>query len=153
MTRIYRLVKKKWSAHAFDGEGAKRYGGRWNSKGLACVYGAGSESLALLEVLAHLSDAELAHHYAMFEMEVDDDLVLYADITELPNNWRAEPAPLETASYGDTWLASGQSLALGLPSVIVPREWNYLLNIEHPAFAKAASGARLLNFDLDTRLL
>ncbi|WP_144431164.1 RES family NAD+ phosphorylase, partial [Pseudomonas syringae pv. coryli] len=51
MIAVYRLVKRKWLAQAFDGEGAKLYGGRWNSKGNACVYCAGSESLALLEVL------------------------------------------------------------------------------------------------------
>lgn len=149
---LYRLVKHKWRDQAFDGEGAKRYGGRWNSKGKACVYAAGSESLALLKVLVHLRDAGIAQQYVMFEMHVEDSMVLYADVPELPLNWRVEPAPLETAEYGDTWLASGQSLALGIPSIIVPREWNYLLNPHHPAFEAIAVTARQLDFDLDTRL-
>lgn len=37
--------------------------------------------------------------------------------------------------------------------IIVPREWNYLMNIYHPAFKGVAITARQLDFDLDTRLV
>ncbi|KTB75646.1 RES family NAD+ phosphorylase [Pseudomonas syringae] len=152
MIALYRLVKRKWLAQAFDGEGAKLYGGRWNSKGNACVYCAGSESLALLEILVHLNNASVARHYTMLELQIAEELILNARPDTLPPDWREEPAPPATASFGDAWLASGQSLALAVPSVIIPRECNYLLNVQHPEFRTVVAAARALEFDVDPRL-
>ncbi|HEX8544818.1 MAG TPA: RES family NAD+ phosphorylase [Pseudomonas sp.] len=153
MISIYRLVKRKWLAQAFDGEGARLYGGRWNSKGKACVYCAGSESLALLEVLVHLGNSSVIQHYAMLELQIPEEQILNARPDILPPDWRDEPAPPSTASFGDAWLESGQSLALAVPSVIIPRESNYLLNVQHPAYQTVISKARELDFMLDERLL
>ncbi|WP_426116367.1 RES family NAD+ phosphorylase [Pseudomonas sp. DSP3-2-2] len=153
MISIYRLVKRKWLAQAFDGEGARLYGGRWNSKGKACVYCAGSESLALLEVLVHLGNSAVIQHYAMLELQLPEQDILNASADILPADWRDEPAPPSTASFGDTWLESGQSLALAVPSVIIPRESNYLLNVQHPAYQAIVAEARELDFMLDERLL
>ena len=152
MISVYRLVKRKWLAQAFDGEGARLYGGRWNSKGNACVYCAGSESLALLEVLVHVSDAGLARHFVMLELQIPEEHILNARPGTLPSDWRDEPAPPSTASFGDAWLASGQSLALAVPSVIIPRESNYLLNVQHPAFHAVVALAKELEFAVDPRL-
>ncbi|KPC28476.1 Uncharacterized protein ABJ99_4329 [Pseudomonas syringae pv. cilantro] len=152
MIAVYRLVKRKWLAQAFDGEGAKLYGGRWNSKGNACLYCAGSESLALLEILVHLNNTGVARHYAMLELQIAEDLILNARPDTLPPDWREEPAPQATATFGDAWLASGQSLALAVPSVIIPREQNYVLNVRHPAFEAVVATARELAFDVDPRL-
>ena len=153
MIDVYRLVKRKWLAQAFDGEGARLYGGRWNSKGNACVYCAGSESLALLEVLVHLSDARVAQHYAMLRLQIPEEHLLNARPDTLPADWREEPAPPSTASFGDAWLESGQSLALAVPSVIIPRESNYLLNVLHPAFHTVVALAQELSFGIDPRLV
>ena len=152
MIPVYRLVKRKRLAQAFDGEGAKLYGGRWNSKGNACVYCAGSESLALLEVLVHLGNAAVAQHYAMLELQIAEEHIPNARLDTLPPDWRDEPAPPATASFGDAWLASSDSLALAVPSVIIPRESNYLLNVRHPAFATVVATARDLDFAVDARL-
>ncbi|MGH9898893.1 MAG: RES family NAD+ phosphorylase, partial [Pyrinomonadaceae bacterium] len=38
----WRIVKAQYAALAFDGEGAKIYGGRWNSQGIKMVYTAQS---------------------------------------------------------------------------------------------------------------
>jgi RES domain-containing protein len=150
---LYRLVKRRWLDQAWDGEGAKLYGGRWNSKGKACVYCAGSESLALLEVLVHLGNARVIPHYAMLELRVSEDQILNAKPGILPTDWREEPAPPSTASFGDAWLESGQSLALAVPSVIIPRERNYLLNVEHAGYKKLVASARELDFMVDERLV
>ena len=149
----YRLVKRKWSESAFDGEGAKRYGGRWNSRGRRCVYLASSESLAILEVMVHLDDYRQLESYALFQLEWHESQMMALDASALPSNWRVDPAPPETAAIGDEWLASGASLALSVPSVIVPREQNYLLNCEHPAFSHTIEQAKRLEFSPDSRLV
>jgi len=54
MALAWRIVQTHVADRAFTGEGARRYGGRWNSKGYAAVYTSGSISLAILEVLVHI---------------------------------------------------------------------------------------------------
>lgn len=48
---------------AFNGEGARRYGGRWGSKGTALVYAAENLPLALLETLVGLTDYAQLYEY------------------------------------------------------------------------------------------
>lgn len=79
-----RIVKEKHAASAFTGEGAKRFGGRWNNPGVAVVYVAGSASLAMLEMLVHIEAPELLKRYALFEVSFDDRLITTVDIKDLP---------------------------------------------------------------------
>jgi RES domain-containing protein len=53
---------------------------------------------------------------------------------------------------GDEWLAHNQTPALRVPSVLVPRQWNVLLNPEHPLFA-AIQIVEQTPFAFDSRLL
>lgn len=148
----YRLVKRKWLAAAFDGEGARLYGGRWNSQGHSCVYLAGSESLAILEVMVHLDDYSLLRHYALLEVKLPVQQVLHLGYDQLPEDWRDEPAPPSTAEIGDGWLESGKSLALAVPSVVVPREVNFIINPADPLFGEITGKAAWVAFQPDARL-
>jgi len=123
-------------------------GGRWNSKETACVYAASSESLAILEMLVRAKSRVVARHYCLFEARLPEKSVLY--LKGLPDDWRAIPS--ETAEIGDAWLGSGGSLALAVPSAIVPREKMYLLNPAHARFSQLAKKAKILPFEFDSRL-
>ena len=147
----YRLVKRKFQESAFDGEGARLYGGRWNSPGHACVYVASSESLALLETMVHLESYRLLGAYALLRLTLPAQSILSVGMEDLPEHWREAPAPAETAELGDGWLASNQSLALALPSVVVPRELNVMLNPAHPLFDGIVATAEALPFQPDPR--
>lgn len=149
----YRLVKTKWASSAFDGEGAKRYGGRWNSRGKACVYLSASESLAVLEILVHLNDTQQMNHYTLLQLSIKQTDILYLPEENMPDNWKEFPAPADTAELGDAWLRGTPSLALAVPSVIVPREWNYILNPAHDKFNQTILNANRLNFEPDQRLI
>ena len=148
----YRLVKARHADAAFHGEGARRFGGLWNSKGRPCVYVASSESLATLEVLVHLGQRQPLRGYALFHVRIPAASILYLDAAALPANWRDPLPPAETAEIGDAWLTGAQSLALAVPSVVVPREVNYMLNPGHPEFAKVVTGAERGPFAFDERL-
>ncbi len=148
----YRLVKSKWAESAFDGEGAKRYGGRFNSRGRRCVYVASSESLAILEIMVHLEDYRLLEHYALFRLALPVASIIRLDAGALPPDWRGDPAPSSTAQVGDAWLQAGTSLALAVPSTIALREVNYLLNPDHPDFPDVVRSAERLPFSADPRL-
>jgi RES domain-containing protein len=150
--QLYRLVHHKWAAQAFDGEGARLYGGRWNSKGLLCVYTAGSEALAILEILVHLNNRQALSQYRLFQLTIVADDVLSLSQTNLPANWQQQPASIDTARIGDNWLTQQASLALSVPSVIAPREYNILLNPLHPRFDACLATATELEFMPDPRL-
>ena len=150
--RGYRLVKKKWSKQAFDGEGARRYGGRWNSKGKRCVYLASTASLALLEIMVHLDDYSLLADYALYQIKIPDSSLLELDSDSLPDDWDADPAPLSTAQIGDEWLTSLSSAALYTPSTIVPMEKIILINPAHQQYAGLLKTITEVDFRADPRL-
>jgi len=148
----YRIVKRRWASSAFDGEGARLYGGRWNSKGQSCVYLSSSLSLAALEMLVHLDAEHLLSAYCAFVLPIPHSQLRQLQPEDLPDNWREHPAPAETARLGDAWLASGDGMALLLPSAVLPSENNLLLNTRHPAFAQCSKQAQEIPFAFDHRL-
>ena len=130
--RAYRIVKRRHAADAFTGEGARLYGGRWNRPGTPMVYTAHTRALAALESLAHYGGAERRIAFVTFEMEIPDRLVRQLDTAALPPGWRAqEPSP-GTQEIGSHWQREGRSVALAVPSIIIPEEWCVLLNPHHP---------------------
>jgi RES domain-containing protein len=143
-----RIVKSRHAAAAFSGDGARKLGGRWNSRGVAMVYTAGSASLAILEMLVHLQAPEVMKRYAIIGVTFEDSLVSEIDPAALPKAWRKSPPPAAVQRIGDAWVAAARSAVLRVPSVIVPSEWNYLLNPAHPDFAKIIIGSKqMVQFD------
>jgi RES domain-containing protein len=140
--RAWRIVKAKYAASALSGEGARKYGGRWNTPGVAVVYAAGSLSLAILEMLVHLQSHELLGRYVSFEVAFDSGGVEDLDLTKLPKRWRKSPPPTTVQRLGDAWATSGKSCILRVPSSIVPAESNYLINPKHPDFAGVSHGPK-----------
>jgi RES domain-containing protein len=138
----WRIIKAKHAAAAFSGDAARKYGGRWNSPGTAVVYAAGSVSLAILETVVHLQSHELLERYLPFELAFDAARVITLDPVTLPKTWRSSPPPPTIQHIGDAWVAAAGSPVLRVPSVIVPAEWNYVLNPSHPAFAKTLIGPK-----------
>lgn len=136
MPTSWRIVKTRFAGAAFDGEGARLYGGRWSSPGSAVVYTAEHVSLALLELLVHLHDSRLLPSYSLCRASFPTALVRRIDVADLPRGWRSVPAPQKLQGIGDRWLRSGASAVLEVPSAIVPQERNYLLNPAHPDFAE-----------------
>lgn len=134
MIAAYRIVKTRWAAFAFDGEGARRSGGRWNSIGTRMVYAAESRALAALEVLVHLEGP--AQGYSVVACEFPEAFVETITVGILPADWRTAPAPAALAALGNTWIMRRSSAVLSVPSALVDGERNYLLNPEHPDFPR-----------------
>jgi RES domain-containing protein len=148
----WRIFKPRHAASAFTGEGARLYGGRWNSKGTALVYTAQSCSLAALEMLVHLQAQQILESYEVAQVVFDSALVTGLQRAKLPHDWRAYPPPLALRALGDQWAARNASAILRVPSAIVEAESNYLLNPAHPDFAKITVGPAC-PFVFDPRLL
>ena len=115
--RVWRLAREVYPV--LDGEGARRWGGRWNSRGTPVVYSAGSPALAVLEYRAAVDVADVPEDLSLAEIHVPDDLtveVLPPDT--LPVDWR-RPLHERCREIGDRWAASPS--CWGDTSGITPR--------------------------------
>jgi RES domain-containing protein len=139
MLTVWRMTTAPHVATAFSGEGARRYGGCWNPKGIPMVYTAGSQSLAMLEML--VQDDPLRAHYVMIPVTLPDRLkteTLQPDA--LPPGWRTPESRPLLQTLGADWCQRRSSAVLAVPSAVIPSETNYLLNPLHPAFGRIRIG-------------
>lgn len=129
--RAWRLVRAVHRDAALSGYGARRFGGRWNSRGVACVYASESLEIALLESLVHVDLSQLPRDLLALELEVPD-AAIDALADTLPEDWDAPPpyAPAVQA-IGDRWLREGSALALRVPASVLPQRANLLINPAH----------------------
>jgi len=152
MPSAWRIVLESEAETAFSGEGAWRYGGRWNSRNIRVIYASEHQSTAALEVFVHNKPFSPNEKYKAFRLEWADSLTERFPTEKLPANWRVLPAPVETKEIGDRWVQERRSAVLALPSVISPADTNFLLNPEHRDF-KRFRIAPPVDYDFDPRLL
>jgi len=152
--QIWRLARRAFcatAADAFSGIGAELEGGRWNAKGTWAVYAAEAQSLAVLEVLVHIA-RKLAPDDYVFIGAVIPDAAIAPPPAAMPAGWRTPEPNALTVGIGQPFLDANTSLAMRVPSVIIPTEYNVLINPKHPAFATVAIDPALTPFYFDDRL-
>lgn len=133
MTTVWRICKKRHVETAFSGVGTLRAGGRWNHRGTPLVYTSEAASLAVVEMLVWMDPEDARGEYVLIGAEIPEDVPTIAlRAEELPPDWKVSPAPEANRDIGDAWVREGRAAVLVVPSVIVPRERNYLLNPAHP---------------------
>jgi RES domain-containing protein len=130
--KVYRFVSTRFP-DGLSCEGARRHGGRWNSKGVPVLYCATSESLAMLELRVH-SPHPYPRTRSRFVIEVPDDALTSIAVDELPLGWDKLPAGPASKRFGDAWVAAKLSLGLLVPSVVASEEKNLMLNPSHARF-------------------
>lgn len=145
---VYRISNSKYQEH-LNGEGAYRFGGRWNNKGTRMVYTSSSVSLATLEVLVHSDGLPIHKGLIILTIEIPDELVL--SISSFPSGWDAIPPSDASIKFGNQFIADNTSLAIAVPSVVVPQERNILINPNHPDFSKVVIKDKR-SFVLDGRI-
>ena len=132
----WRIIKKKHARTAFSGEGARIFGGRWNSPAISVVYCSQHLSLATLETLVHIVPATLRDQFRAYRVSFDPSLLTVITEKKLPKGWDAQPPTAASQAVGDEWIKSNRSAVLAVPSVLVPLERTLLLNPKHKDFAK-----------------
>jgi RES domain-containing protein len=140
MRAAWRIVKKRHAGSAFDGEGARRYGGRWNGPGTAVVYVSETRALAVLEVLVGVRSTQPIGAYVLIPIRFEPSLIEALRPDRLPEDWRRSPPRASTQRIGDAWVVEQRSAILRVPSVVVPDEFNYVINPAHADFARIEIG-------------
>ncbi len=148
---VYRIEREKYLKTTLTGIGASvSKGYRWNSFNTKLVYTAESRALATLEVSVHLDLSEdLPTDRYYVEIEIPDELIIQeVKIEDLPEDWDSKPPAMTTQTIGDDFVFQNESAVLKVPSSIVPLEYNYLINPNHPDAKKIkVIGKTSMNFD------
>ena len=140
----YCLIRQARASNAFNGEGARRFGGRWNPKNISVVYGSEHLSLAVLEFRVNQGGYDPDDQYVYFQFEFDEALV---ESVETPaTDWLTrfkEGGPITAAqAFGREWFLQKRSAVLSVPSAVIRIERNFVLNPHHADFPKASSAPR-----------
>ncbi|MCD8540901.1 MAG: RES family NAD+ phosphorylase [Leadbetterella sp.] len=122
--KVYRISKNEY-AHDLTGTGARLFGGRWNHINVPCLYTAGSAALAVLEYSVNVNVAFVPRRLSLAVFEIEEK---YIHVPELfPADWATVPAPLSAKDFGSEFLYNKVPV-IRVPSVVIPSEYNYLLN-------------------------
>lgn len=113
------------------------------------VYTATSRPMAVLEMLVHISSRRVIPDVRLFDLEIPDELI--AELKPLPHDWGVFPYQASAAAAGDRWVRANASVALRVPSAVLTKEHNILLNPAHPEFRRVKAHKPEANF-LDHRL-
>jgi RES domain-containing protein len=149
--KIYLIALTEYSD--VSGEGAKRYGGRWNLPGHPVLYGASSVAAGLLERLTidpELFSSERYTLYSVMELQCDDGLIHRPATDELPGGWNAIPATRQSQVYGTKLILSGV-LGFQVPSVVDVTSWNVVINPLAKEFNRV--GWKVYPLSLDQRIV
>lgn len=119
-----------------SGTGAKLYGGRWNSIGIAMHYMASSRALAALEVLANKNVMTGGENLCLSIFEMPDESIITIEIADLPEGWRDYPSIPFLKKLGDEFIQQSKFFLLKVPSAIIEDEYNFLMNVHHPLAAQ-----------------
>lgn len=152
MITAWRLDKAKHAKESFSGEGARRVSGRWHHQGIPVVYASESLALSVLEKFVHLGFDASHIKFVYFRIDIPDSVSMQKLRTaDLPDDWTAEPPRDATKSIGSAWAEKAGTAVLRVPSVLVPKSWNYLLNPGHRDFRKIRI-SKPLPFVFDARM-
>jgi RES domain-containing protein len=134
--RIWRICKARYADEAFSGEGARRFGGRWNTPGVPMVYSSSSLALAAIELFVHLEPNLMPDDLVSIAADLPDgEPVRNLEPDKLPPDWWTDDfEPLR--AIGDQWIRDKTSLAIKVPSAALRMEGNVLINPLHPKIAE-----------------
>ena len=137
---FWRICRRRFPTDAATGEGARLYGGRWNSRGVRVVYASTSLALAAVETFVNLEPNLQPRDLVSIEGEMSEELeIRRLDKKTLPRDWH-KTRDESLRHFRDEWIRAGQTAALLVPSTAIRGEWNVLLNPAHPDFQKVKFG-------------
>lgn len=148
---VYRITKKEHAA--LDGMDGLYGPGRWHKKGNLVIYTSEYASLAAWEKIVHVTSFEnLPENLLLVKIEIPDRIeVQSVPESVLVKGWDSFPFILETLDFGTSFLRKNEHLALKVPSVVIPDEYNIILNPLHPDI-QDCKVISTLPFEFDKRI-
>ena len=148
---VYNIRKAKYA----DSLRASGVANRWNKNDEFVIYTGGSRALSTLELVVHRSSISIDNSYKLLVIELNckESEILEVNESLLPKNWQSVEAYPKLQEIGSDWYQNFEYLVMRVPSAIIPKEYNCLLNTRHPDFKKKVKIKELENYEWDNRLL
>jgi len=149
---VYRVTPARFASD-LTGEGSRLHGGRWNPPGIPMIYSSSSVALASIECFVNTpSEIVSRSNFQRVDIRIPDDVSAEViQSIDLPSNWPSTPAPDFLSEIGRTWIESGSSLILIVPSAALGgHENNVLINPRHPHMNKIKV-VSIMPFSFDLR--
>lgn len=148
---VYNIRKVKYS----DSLSASGVENRWNKRDEFVLYTAGSRALSILELMVHRAHLEISIPFVIMNisLEIENNDIQTVHLKNLPSNWKSIYAYGALQKIGSDWYQKRKKLILKVPSVIVPREYNYLIHTKHQDFLKKVKLIEREKFEWDERLV
>ena len=83
----------------------------------------------------------------------DDRFVKQVRVSNLPDNWRTLAGYPSLQKIGSDWYKKRETLLLKVPSAVIPLEYNFVINTEHPGYEAAIKLTRAEDCFWDERLI
>ena len=147
----WRIAKKQYALNR-TGIGARTYGGRWNTPGVAVIYAGLTPEIAAMETLVHAGDI-LPVDLVLVRLDLPEDASLYYRclVTDLPAGWDDLPGSTAAVEYGNAFINAGTHLGMIVPSVVMPEASNIIINPNHATFSNVGMTV-IRPFEFDSRL-
>ncbi len=148
---VFRISKEAFSKKL----SASGRANRWNLDDQFMIYAGSSRSLSTLELIVHENAVSPAFTYKVMVISIADEDNLYEQVhqADLPKNWRSMDAYPNLQQLGSDWYQNKRSLVLKVPSAIIPKEYNYIINTRHRDFDSMTSLVRTEDYFWDERLI
>jgi len=148
---VYRIAKEAFSKKL----SASGRANRWNLDDQFMIYTGSSRSLSSLELIVHENSVSPVFKYKVMIISIADEEDLFTRFlqADLPKDWRSMITYPQLQQLGSDWYTSSKSLVLKVPSAIIPKEYNYIINVNHPEFKNKVSLVRTEDYFWDERLL
>ncbi|HRP90285.1 MAG TPA: RES family NAD+ phosphorylase [Edaphocola sp.] len=145
-------IRKEQFAKSLTASGAAN---RWNKTDQWVIYTASSEALAALELLVHRAGIREDEHYKLLiiEINITPKDIKTVSIDQLPKNWKSIFCYPYLQEIGSAWYQEQNALVLKVPSAVLPRANNYIINTHHPLFYSKVKIIKKEDFVWDSRLL
>jgi len=145
MSIWYRASQNNDVRTVFSGDGGLFTAARWNYLGRKTIYCSESISLCTLEWLSHNGLSVSGFDYYRHSIDVPDNLINKLTPNKLPKEWNTTPATNISRDFAEKHLfLSEKFIALALPSVLVPEEYNLVINPMHDEFSRIIKTAKIL---------
>ncbi len=148
---VYNIRKEKY-AYNLTASGIPN---RWNRQNEYVIYTGSSRALSILELVVHRASIlpDTSYKILTIELNVSDKDIFIIDRRDLPLTWKSIHAYSQLQSIGSKWYKNASQLVLRVPSVIIPQEYNYVLNTMHHDYRRKVKIEDVEDFDWDNRLL
>ena len=148
---VYREANAKYKDSTLSGIDAEKVGGRWNEIGTRAVYCSENISLALLEYYVHSENiANLPKDILIAKIQFPDEFKI-EELEFLPERWNQYPYSSKTTKIFTSLSKNRDFFAIKVPSTIVGKESNIILNPLYKEFGKVEI-SEFIKLPIDERL-